>query len=166
MLKFGLIASLPRNSQFLVSHNGVLGGGGGREPGSNGGGRSTGGGVFKGDGSREKWEKFRNIDSIFCNRKSTQRRELLQEGAGGGKFRPPLLSRPPPPPLNSGVELANLERVMKMQISLISLFYSLFSKGMGTQKLDWIWDEPGMKELPAVTVTPSQIYSKPLNCRS
>ena len=51
------------------------GGTGGREPGSNGGGKSTGGGRrgggrrdVQGGGSREKWQKFRNIGTIFRNR--------------------------------------------------------------------------------------------------
>ena len=41
----------------------------------------TGGGISEGGGSREKWQKFRNIGTIFRNRKSTQRRELLRKGA-------------------------------------------------------------------------------------
>ena len=66
-----------------------------------GGGRR---GISKGGGSREKWEKFRNIGTIFCNRKSTQGRELLWKGAGSGSAgcgrrkvqTPPV----PPPPTN------------------------------------------------------------------
>ena len=44
----------------------------------------AGGGISIGGGSREKWEKFRNIGTIFRNRKSTQRRELPRKGVGTG----------------------------------------------------------------------------------
>ena len=62
----------------------------------------AGGGISKRGGSREKWEKFGNIGTIFRNRKSRRRREPLRkgggggpgvQGAGGGMFRPP--SSPP-----------------------------------------------------------------------
>ena len=46
-----------------------MGAGGLREAGEEGGG----GGISKRGGSREKWEQFRNIGTIFRNRKSTQR---------------------------------------------------------------------------------------------
>ena len=59
---------------------GVMGAGSLREAGEEG----AGGGISKRDGSREKWGKFRNIGTIFRNRKSTQRRELLPKGAGTG----------------------------------------------------------------------------------
>ena len=62
---------------------------GGREPGRNGNGKSKGGGrrgggrrYIQGDGSREKWQTFRNIGTIFRNRKSTLRWEPLGKGAG------------------------------------------------------------------------------------
>ena len=44
----------------------------------------AGGGISKGGGSGEKWEKFRNTGTIFRNRKSTGRREPLRKGAGTG----------------------------------------------------------------------------------
>ena len=40
--------------------------------------------MSKKGGSREKWEKFRNIGTIFRNRKSRRRREPLWKGAGTG----------------------------------------------------------------------------------
>ena len=64
--------------------------GGGRTGGGNpgvmgaGGLREAGGGISKRGGSQEKWEKFRNIGTIFRNRKSTRRREPLWKGAGTG----------------------------------------------------------------------------------
>ena len=68
----------------------------------------TGGGITKGGGSQEKGEKFHNIHTIFCNRKSTQRWEPTRrgqepgvQGAGGGKFRPPCPPPPPPPPTHT-----------------------------------------------------------------
>ena len=82
------------------------GGQGGGSPGVMGarslreaGGEGAEGGISKGGGSREKWGKFRNIGTIFHNRKSTQGQKLLRRGAGTGgaggrKFRPPC---PPPP---------------------------------------------------------------------
>ena len=48
------------------------------------GGEGAGGGISKGGGNREKWEKFRNIGTTFRNRKSTQGREVLRKGAGTG----------------------------------------------------------------------------------
>ena len=73
------------------------GGEGGRNPGVMGAeeeGREAG--YRRGVGRRQKWQKFRDLGTIFRNRKSTQR-EPLQKGAGtkgaeGGKFRPPLSS--------------------------------------------------------------------------
>ena len=58
----------------------VMGAGGLREAGEEG----AGGGIFKRGGSREKWGNFRNIGTIFRNRKSTRRREPLWKGAGTG----------------------------------------------------------------------------------
>ena len=74
-----------------------MGAGGLREAGEEG----AGGGISKRGGRRVKWEKFCNIGTIFCNRKSTQRQEPLRKGAGtggagGGKFSLPC---PPPPTL-------------------------------------------------------------------
>ena len=77
-----------------------------REPGSNGGGQAgeegAGGGISKRGGSRAKWQQFRNIGTIFRNRKSTQRREPLRKGVGTGsagyggrEVQTPCL--PPPP---------------------------------------------------------------------
>ena len=66
----------------------------------------AGGGTSKASGSQEKWEKFCNIGTIFCNRKSTQRREPLTTGAGTGsagcgkrEVQTPPAPPPPPPPL-------------------------------------------------------------------
>ena len=64
------------------------------------GGEGAGGGISKGGRSREKWEKFHNIGIIFCNRKSTQGRELLRRGvrtgsAGCGRRE---VQTPPVPP--------------------------------------------------------------------
>ena len=59
---------------------GVVGAGGLWEAGEEG----AGGRISKRGGSREKWEKFHNIGTIFCNGKSTWRRELLWKGAGTG----------------------------------------------------------------------------------
>ena len=56
---------------------GAGGAGGLREAGEEG----TGDGISKRGGTREK---FRNIGTIFRNRKSTRRRELLRKGAGSG----------------------------------------------------------------------------------
>ena len=60
-------------------------------PGSNGGGRSTGGGRRVGGrwDIQKGWEpgemgKFRNIGTIFRNRKITRRWEPLRKGAGTG----------------------------------------------------------------------------------
>ena len=39
---------------------------------------------FPGCDKSEKWENFRNIGTIFCNRKSTQMWEPLRKGAGTG----------------------------------------------------------------------------------
>ena len=64
----------------------------------------AGDGISKGGESREKWEIFRNIGTIFRNRKSTQRRELLRKGAKtesagcGWQEVQTLLSPPPPTP--------------------------------------------------------------------
>ena len=55
-----------------------MGVGGLREAGEEG----TAGGISKRGGSWVKWEKFRNIGTIFHNRKSTQRREPLWKGTG------------------------------------------------------------------------------------
>ena len=44
----------------------------------------AGGGISKRGGSREKWEKFRNISTIFRNRRSTRRREPLWKGREPG----------------------------------------------------------------------------------
>ena len=77
-----------------------MGVGGLREAGEEG----VGGGISKRGGSREKWEKIPNIGTIFCNRKSSRRRELLWKGAGTGSagcrrrdVQTPLF--PPPPHL-------------------------------------------------------------------
>ena len=62
----------------------------------------AGGGIPKRGGSREKWEKFRNIGTIFQNRKSTRRREPLWKGRGTGSAgcgrRDVQTPCPPPPP--------------------------------------------------------------------
>ena len=70
----------------LVSQPFVCVGGGGQGAGSlrEAGEERVGGGISKRGGSPEKWEKFCNIGKIFHNRKSTQRWEPLQEGAGTG----------------------------------------------------------------------------------
>ena len=80
---------------------GVMGAGGLREAGEEG----ARGGISKRGGSREKWEIFRNTDTIFRNRKSTWRREPLWKGAGTGSagcgrwdVQTPCLPPPPPPP--------------------------------------------------------------------
>ena len=57
-----------------------MGVGGLREAGEEG----AGGRISKRGGSGEKWEKIPNIGTIFHNRKSTRRRELLWKGAGTG----------------------------------------------------------------------------------
>ena len=44
----------------------------------------TGSGISEGGWSQEKQQKFLNIGTIFRNRKSTQRRELLWKGTGTG----------------------------------------------------------------------------------
>ena len=82
---------------------GVMGAGGLREAGE----ERTGGGISEKGGSWEKWKKFCNTGTIFCNRKSTRRRELLRKGAGTGsagcerrEIQTPL---PPPPPPHSYV---------------------------------------------------------------
>ena len=70
----------------------LMGGGqGGRNPGVMGAGglweageEGAGCGISKRGGSREKWEKFCNIGTIFRNRKSTWRQEPLRKGAGTG----------------------------------------------------------------------------------
>ena len=77
-----------------------MGAGSLREAGKEG----AGGGISKGGGSQEKWDKFRSIGTTFRNRKSTHRggncyrrvREPGVQGTGGGKFRTPC---PPPPHL-------------------------------------------------------------------
>ena len=62
-----------------------MGAGGLREAGREAGEEGAGGGrISKRGGSREKWEKFRNIGTIFRNRKSTGRREPLWKGVGTG----------------------------------------------------------------------------------
>ena len=84
-----------------VGNPGVMGTGSLREA----GGEGAGDGICKGGGSREKWEKFRSIGTIFRNRKSTQRRELLRKGVGTGSAGcgrrevQTHLSSPPPPPV-------------------------------------------------------------------
>ena len=67
------------------------GGTGGGGPGSNGAGSlreageaGMGGGKSKWGENREKWEIFHNTGTIFRNRKSTQRWELLRKEAGTG----------------------------------------------------------------------------------
>ena len=84
---------------------GVMGAGSLREAGEEG----AGGGLFKGGGSLEKWEKFRNIGTIFRNKKAHRGgscygrgREPGVQGTGGGKFRPPC--HPPPPFLGANVK--------------------------------------------------------------
>ena len=57
-----------------------MGAGGLRKAGEEG----AGGGISKRGRSREKWEKLRNIGTIFRNRRSTRRREPLWKGAGTG----------------------------------------------------------------------------------
>ena len=59
---------------------GVMGAGGLREAGEEG----AGGEISKRGRSREKWGIFRNIGTIFRNRKSTRRREPPWKGAGTG----------------------------------------------------------------------------------
>ena len=56
----------------------------------------AGGGISKGGGSREKWEKFCNIGTIFRNRKSTQRKGTGtgSPGCGRREVQTPLF--PPP----------------------------------------------------------------------
>ena len=119
------VNSLASCADVLSAHHSFLpqclwGGTGGRKPGSQGGGKSrevgeegVGGGVSKEGGSREKWEKFCNIGTIFRNRKSTQRQELLRKGAGAGiagcrrwEVQTPL-SPPPPPPHMSAEQISN-----------------------------------------------------------
>ena len=87
------------------------GGGGGGNPGVMGAGslweageEGAGGGISKRGGSQEKWEKFCNICTIFCNRKSTRRQEPLRKGAGTGSAgcgRWEVQNPCPPPPLLS-----------------------------------------------------------------
>ena len=74
----------------------------GWEPGSNGG-RNSMGGRRRGGRSWEKWEELHNIGTIFCSRKSTQRRELLQKGGGGQEVQ---ITLPPPPPRRSHLQAA------------------------------------------------------------
>ena len=59
--------------------------------------------ISKRGGSREKWETFHNIGTLFRNRKSTRRLEPLQKGAGTGnvecrrrEVQTPLSTSPPP----------------------------------------------------------------------
>ena len=87
-----------------------MGVGGVREAGEEG----AGGGISKRGGSREKWEKFRNIGTIFRNRKSTQRRAPLRKGAGTGsagcgrrEVQSPLF---PPPPKKKNSKYGKLDQ--------------------------------------------------------
>ena len=75
---------------------GVMGAGGLRKAGEEG----AGGGISKRGGSWEKWEIFRNIGTIFRNRKSTRRREPLWKGDGNRdcRVREAGCSDPPCPP--------------------------------------------------------------------
>ena len=83
----------------------------------------AGDGISKGGESREKWEIFRNIGTIFRNRKSTQRRELLRKGAKtesagcGWQEVQTLLSPPPPPPHPLNTMPANSLVCIQTQIS-------------------------------------------------
>ena len=60
----------------------------------------AGGGISTRGGSQEKWEKFRNIGTIFRNRRSTRRREPLckWEGTGSAGCGRRDGSDPPVPP--------------------------------------------------------------------
>ena len=79
---------------------GVMGAGGLREVGEEG----AGGRISQRGGSREKWEKFRNIGTIFHNRKSTRRREPLWRGGNWEyRVREAGSSDPPVPPPHHSV---------------------------------------------------------------
>ena len=75
---------------------GVMGVGSLREA----GGEGAGGGISKGGGNREKWEKFRNIGTTFHNRKSTQGAGSATEGGRNRecRVREAGSSDPPVPP--------------------------------------------------------------------
>ena len=94
---------------------GVMGAGGIREAGE----ERAGGGMSKRGGSREKWEKFRNIGTIFHNRKSTRRREPLRKGAGTGSTgcgrRDVQTPLSPPPPHYTGATRKFLATMLQLR---------------------------------------------------
>ena len=75
------------------------GGGGGGNPGVMEGGKCTGGGTREGR-RREKWDVNFGHCAIFCNRKSTPRREPLREGAEtwSTRYGKREIQTPPAPP--------------------------------------------------------------------
>ena len=63
----------------------------------------AGGGISKRGGSREKWEIFHNIGTIFRNKKSTRGREPFWKGGGNRecRLREAGCSDPPVPPYSN-----------------------------------------------------------------
>ena len=100
----GAGGGIPKRLGSREKWGGAGGAGGLRDAGEEG----AGDGISKRGGSREK---FRNIGTIFRNRKSTRRRELLRKGAGTGSAGCGKLRSPCAPPTNkSGLKLFKLKK--------------------------------------------------------
>ena len=102
MLKFGLIASLPRNSQFVVSQRRSLGGGGGGggNPGVMGAGGLLEAGYSKGMGAGRNGKNFVTLTQYFAIGKAHRGGNCYRRGREAGSLDPLLSPHPPPPELN------------------------------------------------------------------